>query len=550
MKNSPFVVAALTLIAGTTLAAAPAAVRQPTYPLMGIVQVDPNAKGDLAAPPESQIAAAIQTTQLLYSSGPALNYVRDTKNRLHLNTPVILYMGGLTTNGDDILALESKFRRGIGMIDITTLSAPIDARTRELTLALPKKGKLPVVASTAEKSAVRDTSRYCFWLRLDDELVRVTAVDAATGRIQVERGFDRSTPAAHAAGTVVLSPVYVGTNTQLGAARHSNSWPGGPDALRYMLDPGRPEAAAFKATLVARTMKDGYDGAWFDTFQPNPYNICDALGDKVTYFWSFDAHARYTVDTYREAIATYLRGIRADTRQLTGREPALSANSATGSYATAGTKALFNHGATHDLLDGYCFEDSFLHIDAKRSSKSGNKGISASFAPLKTAFWLRNIKNHGDAARSGLHAYCMIGPAGYLAAYFNPALPDYDRLLRFGYASFLLTVTPEHTTSFGLPLLFTRDAAGQPAIQPWPELVYTPIGDPAGPGDLESLRVPGTKAFARAFTHGFVAVNPENDGEPISIPVPAGCVDALTKAPVTSLALAPGDAAVLLRAAE
>ena len=96
------------------------------------------------------------------------------------------------------------------------------------------------------------------------------------------RGFDGSQAAAHAAGARAFSPVYVGNRNQLGAARHSNSWPAGPDYLRYAVDPRTPAAAKFKAANVTRFMQEGYDGAWFDTFQPVPYNLCDALGRPVS----------------------------------------------------------------------------------------------------------------------------------------------------------------------------------------------------------------------------------------------------------------------------
>ena len=84
-------------------------------------------------------------------------------------------------------------------------------------------------------------------------------------------------------------------------------------------------------------------------------------------------------------------------------------------------------------------------------------------APVNPDRWVRNLTNQSDAAVSGLRAYNMIAMAGYVAAYLNPRMPDYDRLIRFGYASFLLTATKERTTIFGLPLLLT-DRQGKRAL--------------------------------------------------------------------------------------
>ena len=56
-----------------------------------------------------------------------------------------------------------------------------------------------------------------------------------------------------------------------------------------------------------------------------------------------------------------------------------------------------------------------------------------------------------------------------------------------------------------------------------------------------------TPCYAREFTNGFVAVYPEEKGEPVDIAVPAGLVDAETGHAVASLRLAPGQGAVLVK---
>ncbi|MEN9403835.1 MAG: hypothetical protein RL091_2538, partial [Verrucomicrobiota bacterium] len=252
--------------------AALAAHRPPAYPVSAIVLDDYRAQPVAGAP----LAGVLATARLAYyDHTPALRLVRDA--RPAGSPPVIVYMGGFTTNGADILWLEQEYRRGIAMVRVARLAHDLDATAREFTLAEPRDGELAVVASTAGGVDLSDRSRYCYWLRLDDELMKVTAVDTVTGRVTVERGFDRSAPAAHRAGTAALGPVYLG-NRDRPSVRFSASWPGASGHLRYAVEPGHPEAQAYKARCVIEVMRAGYDGAWWDTFRAEPINLCDALG--------------------------------------------------------------------------------------------------------------------------------------------------------------------------------------------------------------------------------------------------------------------------------
>jgi len=389
--------------------------------------------------------------------------------------------------------------------------------------------------------------------------MRVTAVDVgiSTGNavvvnpaswfVTVERAYASTVAAAHKSGALTLGPVYLGNRDQLDAARHSNSWPGGPDCLRYALDPRQPAAQKFKGNLITGFMREGYDGAWLDTFQPRPYNFCDALGRKIAFFWDFKTRKLYTHDTYLEAIKEYIRGLRSVARAATGREPVLFANSASGSYAT-GTKELFDHGATRDLLDGYCFEDSYLRVDATRDKKS-HGAAQAAFRPITGAAWFSRLANHADAASAGLRAYCMAGPAGYLAQYINDAQPNYAQLLRYAYASFLLTVTKERTTMFGWPMHVSESKTSL-GIVPWPRVFYAGLGDPLQPNDIAKLKLPDSPCYQRRFENALVIVNPSDAGAPpATVTIPAGYLDAMTNKPApTSLTIPAADAAILLRA--
>lgn len=524
---------ALTLV----LAAAASSLRAaaPAYPVSGIVGPWPDGQG--AAGAASADPAALGSYRLLYSSdGAPLEAVRDARAKLAVKTPVLVYMGGLTTNNDDVAVLERSYRSAAAMTPVGHLAAELDATADSFTVSELTDGEFAIKASTASESSVEDTGKYSFWVRIDDELLRVTRADGHSHEVTVERGFAGSRAAAHRAGATVLTPVYLGSRDQLGAARHTNSWPGGPNYLRYALDPRQPAAQQLKAAIVVADIRNGFDGAWFDTFQPVPYNLCDALGRPVKYFWDFKAGRIYAFASYLDALKDYVRGVRAEVKRQTGREPILFANSASRSYAM-GTKQLFNAGAEHGLLDGYCFEDSFLRVDASRTQKGGRGRVNAQFAPLTGVNWLRNVTNESDAARSGLNAFCMMGPAGYLAAYINESQPNYARLVRYAYASYLLTVTAERSTSFGIPCLVSPSPL---KIQPWPKILSEPIGDPLQPNQIAKLKVAGEAGYAREFQHGWVAVNAAADGSALEFQAPSGYAP-------TTVRLSPGDAAILLK---
>jgi hypothetical protein len=532
--------------------AALAAHRPPAYPVSAIVVDDFRAQPVAGRP----LAEILEPTRMAYyDNTPTLRLIRDA--RPAGSPPVVVYMGGFTTNGADILWLEQEHRRGIAMVRVANLAHDLDATARELTLGEPRDGELAVVASTADGVDLQDRSRYCYWLRLDDELMKVTAVDAATGRVTVARGFDRSAPAAHRAGTAALGPVYLG-NRDRPSVRFSASWPGASGRIRYAVEPGHPEAQAYKARCVIEVMRAGYDGAWWDTFRAEPINLCDALGRnlKAGTLWNSATGRPHDFASSLQSLETYTRSVRAIVHRATGREPVLYANSVASTY-NLGAKGLINGPATHGLLDGYCLEDSFLAPETPSGRPSPRAGEADPVVPAPPPItyvattgrtWLRHVGILADAARDLLHVIGMSGAAGYLAGRLNSDLPDHARLIRYSYASFLLTVTAERSTSFGLPLIVQHETGRPATATPWPELLYAPIGDPAGPNDLAGLKLAGSPCYARHFTGGYVVVHPGEPGEPAEVEVPAGLVDAESGRPVASVKLAPGDAVILVRA--
>ena len=68
----------------------------------------------------------------------------------------------------------------------------------------------PFHASTADISNGNDEDMFCFWIRIDDEYMKVTATDPKAKKLVVERGFENTVSDSHRKGALVLVPVYLG----------------------------------------------------------------------------------------------------------------------------------------------------------------------------------------------------------------------------------------------------------------------------------------------------------------------------------------------------
>ncbi|MCX7012160.1 MAG: hypothetical protein NTW86_06275 [Candidatus Sumerlaeota bacterium] len=523
------------LLLGVAPFSALATAPQTSYPIFGILGTDPALQGKESAPQGREAFEPIQQYKIIYMHQDAvLEAVRDAKIQYGFDTRVLVYMGGFTTNRGGATLIEQQYRHAVAMIDVATLAAAIDAKATEITASVPADGEFPILASTADVSDPKDSKQFCFWIRVDDELMKVAEADGKTGRLRVVRGFD-SQAAAHKEGATILAPCYVGNRDQLDAMRHTNSWPGGPDYMRYALDPASDDAQRFKASYIIEWMKSGYDGAWLDTFEPTIFNICDPLGRKVAMAWDFRNGRRHTMESNVSALQEMVRGVRKKVKEAAGREPYIAANNVAKSYETGG-KLLLASRDRPGLLDAYCFEDSYLRPS----------GGTRAFSPVSKDKWTQNVTNERDAARDGLRALCMIGPAGWVAAYINPSLPNYDQLVRFSWCSFLLTVTKERTTYFGMPLLITN-LDGKAGFLPLAPLFFYPIGDPIDDGGIDSFTQADSGVYLRTFTNGLVVVAPPGLETAATVAIPAGYRDPKTQEEVRQLTLNGGDGVLLLK---
>jgi len=464
-----------------------------------------------------------------------------------------------TRSPEDVGVAEARYRSSLCMLLAGKLDGAIGAEQVRFTVvaAVDRRGRaeaIPVRASTvagdfsSTRPAAPSTKHFVMWVRVGDELMRVDAFDAATGRIDVTRGFSGTKAAAHAGGARVFSPVYLGYNRALrgkagggddaddppieaGAKdKYPGQHPGGPgDHLRYVLDPAVAAGWQWKADQVLEAMGAGADGVWLDTFNCGTFNLCDCLGRKARP-WDFARERVYAYDDFRLNQERKVAFIQRFIREKLGRFPFLVANNLGGYYevGSGGMKLLLMPTEVKPRpLDGFCMEGALSLHDLRG--------------------WVERMRVLAGASQAGLAAMPILGGAGAKSALGEADTPSRDRAERFGYASYLLAVEKGGRTMMGTYAFY--QAGGKPSVKLHP-MYYFPIGDPARtvkPADFEQYRAAGSQVYRRAFTNGVVLVNPSEKGEDVD--VGGAMLDPDTGRVVTAVTMAPGTGKILLNRA-
>jgi len=523
-----------------------------SYPIMGLASIDPGSKDT----PGSYLDV-VNPKEISYykvSHGGAISLVRDIARANNYGVKVVVYTGGFTIQKQYAPVIEQKYRSAIAMSPLATLAVNIDGNTRTIKINMGEDPEWPFVASTADVSTGKGDNKYCFWVRVGDEFMKVVATNPKNKSITVQRGFDQTSAVSHSKGGRVFGPVYLGNRTTIGNnARHSNTWPGSPEGIRYALDPALPKMHEFKADFVIEKIKEGFAGIWWDTFQPFAYNLCDPLGrggygkdGKSLVYWDFNNNQPYTPENLLEAMKSQMIGVRKLTIQATGVNPYLTANNISKKYEFM--KSTIESGK---LLDGFCFEDSFIRPIAEMGSvqngKSKRGNIKFEFRPIKQLDWEMKTGEMIQAARDGKETYSMIGPAGYVLSYFNPSQPNFESLQRYAWSSFLLTVEKSRTTMFGLPITFTKSKEGKWEIVPLADYFFYRISDPLESKTLKEYQVGQDPVWMRRFENGISVVSRLDDDQQIEVKLPESYKNPQTGKKVNSVTMSGTDGIVLVR---
>ncbi|MAE71404.1 MAG: hypothetical protein CME06_13165 [Gemmatimonadetes bacterium] len=448
-----------------------------------------------------------------------LKNVRRAIRRAKLDVRVLSYIGSNYTSGRrELRWVETPGHRdAVALVDVAVLTEPIST-VDQTEISIRGEGPLPIHASTTRQSDPHDPKRFDFWIRIDDELMRVVSVGPRRRTLSVERGLD-SPAAPHRAGATVLAPCYHGDRREGGLLqkRRRNGYPDAPSsggsryALSYALDPTAPEAIELLARRVGGHLRRGNDGVWIDNFKPAPNWMCNALGEKSSHPWNHAEGRRFTDAELTDALLDLLGVLRAKASHELGRSPYFAANGVAGIYDQPAGIRLFRSVDDPRGLDAFAFEDAFI------------KPLPFDRAEGRVEFRANAIKRYSsrvtalqDAARRALPAVAMTTAAGALGAFFTPELTNYAALDRFGWCSFLLTVAKQRTTYFGRPVVF-RANGNVLFIPPLGEHYFLDIGNPREERPLDDYLVE-RDCYAREFDNAVVLVNTGSERRKVHLP--------------------------------
>lgn len=439
-----------------------------------------------------------------------------TLHELNSDFKIVKYFNSsYTSRPEEVRVVEQRYRRALAMFLAGTLGESISAETTEFVLQPVRRNKpislkastLPGSFSSTQRNRP-STQYYVTWIRIGEELMRIETFDAALGRIEVTRGFDKTEQAAHDAGSPVFSPVYLGSTNDTGA------YPGGPGrTLRYAFDPANPQAAQRCVETAMGYIEQGYDGIWLDICSPNPFNMADSDGKHVTP-WDFRTGRAYDRDAYREGQEVKVNAIQTAIHRRLGFWPVVIANnmgsSRTFEPGQGGSKLMLMPTEIKPRpLDGYSIEGFAGGFAARAVDRIGRKGPR--YHPLDA--WQSKVTLLAECAQEGFAAFPMIANAGSKSKMLEPAGAIRDQFEMFAYASYLLAVEKDAPTRLGLPAFYEKDGRRFAYVHPrysWP------IGAPVEthkPDEIDRYRTKGHVCYLRRFDNGLVLVNPTEEDD-------------------------------------
>ena len=400
-------------------------------------------------------------------------------------------------------------------INATTTKLPVDSITQ-----IPVTGGAvnPRTAVHSLDGKTGANGGFISFVRVDNEIMRVTAKSSNPPTLTVIRGTDGTGPVGHDAGAHVLAPVYVDDYNPDGSLAIEDG------RVRYSLNVGTTALANFLAdNFVATYLRSGWDGAWLDITSPSFYNMVDALDadiDGETRFpYNTGSKEDYTISSRAYHHDLKVGRIQAEIEASFGYLPVLYANNnGDGKWFNDtgyGRRFAESNNAKIQGMDGVSLEAPFVKV----------ADPPANWEPKTLPSWKKNARSVADATNRGYAVapwLKMVGGSGYV--------PDnMYKPLGFSWASTLL--------AWG-----SNDGGSKVVLDMWtvnrrfslPDFLYYNLGEPIGSGPatedgLDALLI-GSSTYKRDWTRGTVLVNPaETSDGGVSV---SGYVDPSTCRPV------------------
>jgi len=195
MNTVPITVVLMVLIVGSTTQSIPKSV----YPLAtgNVIHLNELSMNDL------ETLAAYRMIYLQTFNTSTVSILRSLNPDLLL----IEYHDSVPFCGPDTGIVEEFYIENIAMTLAANLTQAISASVTSISIT--KGTDLPILASMPGLAYSNGTlGAFIFFVRVEDEYMKVVQYNGTHGTLSVIRGFGGSQAANHAAGTPVLSPVY------------------------------------------------------------------------------------------------------------------------------------------------------------------------------------------------------------------------------------------------------------------------------------------------------------------------------------------------------
>jgi hypothetical protein len=445
---------------------------------------------------------------------------RERKKLLEMNPDIrfFAYVRGryLSSYKNEHIDVEKAgLRNELLMTPAGYLKTPIDESTKIFKISKYNgKNNFPILASTvsgnySNPDEFKAKSKFVFFIRIEDELMRVEKFNPETGEITVTRGFDGSYSIAHNTGTVVTSPCFMGKETIKNKWDPENPFGAAVNKVGYVLDFNLTnyKGSIWQAEKVIKNMDKGWDGTRFDVMTMNPslFNLADTYGKKQPIAWNFQTGAPYTEREWTKALERHFYIIKTYVFLKRNKYPYLKTNGIK-------PQSYLYHGGEEILKPDKVYPQSIDHYNSETGfMASGNNWRDY-------ANMLHDASNKGYALTMGMVPAHHKNSEGYVSKEGNPNLG-----VLYAYSFFLLVYNHDNNKilinhAFSMPDNWWDWKNGKPGkgeikanniICP---LLFLPLGKPLKSvehyKDLDEFNVSGTGVYKREFENGIILLNP------------------------------------------
>jgi hypothetical protein len=404
------------------------------------------------------------------------------------------------------------------------------------------KEPMKVLASTTTEATSSFPKNIVFWIGIEGELMRVKSFNSATGEVIVERGYAGTNAASHGRNKLVFSPVYVGQKGRRGGTA-GNYQDGFQTQLRYCYDPFSDDGNKILANLVLERIKNGYDGAWLDTFNHGDFNLADCFGNACRP-WDWKnalknpgGPVQFLERVFRDGQEHKIRYIQEYVKSKIGSYPVLIANNIRGEDLLDTVndlmmgKLLLSTPKKPRPLDGFCMEN--FMAQAQNS--------------------IETFENNMLSLRTGIKMDLAVMPvldaAGAKAiTEDSPARTAFEE---FGYAFYLLSILPDQNqrkSMFGTYAVYFSGSERHIKVHPQ---YFWPIGKPKDnwtkPEQYKDYDIGYSNrgVYRREFDNAIVLVNSNQTNKLVDLD--GSYFDPVSGDKITSVEMAKTSGKILLR---